>query len=300
MQQERLRVLGQMASGITHDINNAIAPITLYADSLLANETGLSARARNALETIQQAVGDVAATVARLREFYRHRETQTELLPVDINKVTSQVIELTRTRWQTMPEERGTVIELRTELAADLPPVRGIDSEIREALTNLVFNAVDAMPSGGTLTLRTRMGTEQRVWVEVSDTGIGMDEDTRRRCLEPFFTTKGERGTGLGLGMVYGVMQRHAGEIDIQSAPGVGTSVRLAFGIADARAPATEAAAYVATGLTLLVIDDDPILLKTLREILERDGHTVLTADGGQAALSCSGRSGRQPPASTS
>lgn len=285
MQHERLRVLGQMASGIAHDINNAISPITLYADSLLDKESGLTDRARSALQTIQRAVGDVAATVARLREFYRQREVQTELRTVDLNALVPQVIELTRARWQTMPQQRGTVIDLRTELAPDLPPVQGIESEIREALINLIFNAVDAMPSGGVLTLRTRAGTGRQIGVEIADTGIGMDEDTRRRCLEPFFTTKGERGTGLGLGMVYGVMQRHGGEIEIESAPGAGTTMRLAFAIATARPPSAESSLPVATGLTVLLIDDDPILIKSLREILELDGHTVMTANGGQAGI---------------
>ena len=118
------------------------------------------------------------------------------------------------------------VIDRATDLAADLPPIPGVESEIREALTNLVFNAVDAMPEGGTLTLRTSAPAPHRVRtpatsrLEVTDTGVGMDDETRRRCMEPFFTTKGERGTGLGLAMVYGVVQRHGAEIDIRSAPG--------------------------------------------------------------------------------
>ena len=123
------------------------------------------------------------------------------------------------------------------ELAPDLPAIMGADNEIRDALTNLVFNAVDAMPAGGTLTLRTRAEARDgtmptRVIVEVSDTGIGMDEETRRRCLEPFFTTKGERGTGLGLAMVYGMIQRHSADLEIDSAPGRGTTMRLVFAAA--------------------------------------------------------------------
>ena len=134
-----------------------------------------------------------------------------------------------------MPQQRGIVIQLRTELADDLPLVMGIEGEIREALTNLIFNAVDAMPEGGTLTLRTKIGKasqpSRQVQLEVSDTGAGMDEEARRRCLEPFFTTKGERGTGLGLAMVYGMVQRHSAEIDIESALGQGTTTRLSFSI---------------------------------------------------------------------
>ena len=286
MQQERLRVLGQMASGIAHDINNAISPITLYADSMLETEPRLSERGRGYLHTIQQAASDVADTVARMREFYRQREGQSELSAVDINAIVPQIVELTRARWEAMPQQRGIVIERRVELATDLPLIMGAQSEIREALTNLVFNAVDAMPQGGILTLRTRDNAPDRVCVEISDTGVGMDEETRRRCLEPFFTTKGERGTGLGLAMVYGVMQRHGGDLEIDSRPGVGTTMRLTFAAASTDSlAATETHAALPFGLTILLVDDDPILLRSLRETLELDGHTTLTASGGQQGI---------------
>ena len=286
MQQERLRVLGQMASGIAHDINNAISPITLYADSMLETEPGLSERGRGYLHTIQQAASDVADTVARMREFYRQREGQSELSPLDINSIIPQIVELTRARWEAMPQQRGIVIQQRVELGAALPLVSGAKSEIREALTNLVFNAVDAMPQGGTLTLRTLSTGAERVSVEISDTGVGMDEETRRRCLEPFFTTKGERGTGLGLAMVYGVMQRHGGDLEIESRPGAGTTVRLSFATATTDSLAvTETHAALPFGLTLLLVDDDPILLRSLRETLELDGHSTITANGGQQGI---------------
>ena len=116
------------------------------------------------------------------------------------------------------------MVELQTDLAEALPDIMGAEHEIRDALTNLIFNAVDAMPDGGTLTVRTRKATDARrrgrgCCIEVSDTGVGMDEDTRRRCLEPFYTTKGERGTGLGLAMVYGMIQRHSAELEIEARP---------------------------------------------------------------------------------
>ncbi len=286
MQQERLRALGQMASGIAHDINNAISPISLYTESLLECEPSLSARTRQYLTTIQQAIADVAATVARMREFYRRREPQLTLAPVDLNRAIQQITELTRARWYDMPQRRGVAIELRTDLAMNLPAVMGVESEIRDALTNLIFNAVDAMSDGGTLTLRTRYGAG-RIQIEVADTGLGMDENTRRRCLEPFFTTKGERGTGMGLAMVYGMARRHSAEIEIESAPGQGTTVRLSFTapaevtVAAAKAPA----APIPTGLRILIVDDDPVLLQSLRDTLGSDGHTIVTANGGQQGI---------------
>ncbi len=297
MQQERLRALGQMASGIAHDINNAISPVSLYTESLLAHEKGLSERGRGYLETISRAIDDVAHTVTRMREFYRQREPQLVLLPVRLNRLVHQVAELTRPRWSDMPLQQGRVIELRTDLAHDLPEVMGIESELREALTNLIFNAVDAMPEGGVLTLRTRMmiwgeragATPTHAVVEVSDTGIGMDEDTRRRCLEPFFTTKGERGTGLGLAMVYGVMERHSGEIEIDSEPGRGATLRLVFlvprtTLGDYSTRSTVSAADLPE-LNLLIIDDDPMLCRSLRDALNSEGHRITTADSGQNGI---------------
>jgi signal transduction histidine kinase/ActR/RegA family two-component response regulator len=291
MQQERLRVLGQMASGIAHDINNAISPVALYTEMLLEQETGLSKRTREYLETTQRAIGDVAHTVARMREFYRQHEPELVLSHVEMNVLVQQVMDLTRARWSDMPQKRGIVIDLRVELGQDLPPTAGIESEIREALINLVFNAVDAMPEGGTLTIRTKAGESQektrQVDVEVADTGLGMDEETRRRCLEPFFTTKGERGTGLGLAMVYGVMRRHKADIEMESAIGQGTTVRLRFPVAVQNATEAQSAApeAVLPRLRILSVDDDPLLIKSLRDALEADGHAVVTANGGQAGI---------------
>ena len=292
MQQERLRALGQMASGIAHDINNAISPVALYTESLLESEPGLSARARDQLQTIARAIDDVAATVARMREFYRPRETQLALVPLSLNALVQHVVDLTRARWSDMPQQRGVAIQVHLALADDLPQVLGIESEIREALINLVFNAVDAMPEGGDLTLSTRVAADAspaRVQVEVTDTGVGMDEDTRRRCLEPFFTTKGERGTGLGLAMVYGTARRHGADIEIRSELGRGTTVVLRFAVSSPTAMAAQAspavAAAVSEPLRILVVDDDPIVLEILQRMFEADGHSVLAVNGGQAGI---------------
>jgi signal transduction histidine kinase/ActR/RegA family two-component response regulator len=292
LQQERLRALGQMASGIAHDINNAISPIALYTDSLLEREAGLSDRARSQLTTIQRAIEDVAETVARMREFYRPREPELHLSRVALNRLIGQAIELTRARWSDVPLQQGIVIRLETELAPDLPDIMGSEGEIRDALTNLVFNAVDAMPEGGTLTLRTLSSRrhardETGVYIEVSDTGVGMSEETRRRCLEPFYTTKGERGTGLGLAMVYGMIQRHSAELEIESAVGKGTTVRVLFGVASTTADVEHTAKRLqpVQRLRILLVDDDPLLVNSLRDILEGDGHLITVADGGQNGI---------------
>ena len=294
LQQERLRALGQMASGIAHDINNAISPIAIYTESLLERETGLSDRARNQLGTIQRAIDDVAETVARMREFYRPREPALHLSRVALNRLIGQVIELTRARWSDVPLQQGIVIHLKTDLAPDLPDIMGSEAEIRDALTNLVFNATDAMPEGGALTLRTRCVSSQRhvsgetdVYLEVSDTGVGMSEETRRRCLEPFYTTKGERGTGLGLAMVYGMIQRHSAELEIDSTVGTGTTVRVLFGVANASVDIELAPKRLQSVrcLRILIVDDDPLLANSLRDILEGDSHLVTVAGGGQNGI---------------
>jgi CheY-like chemotaxis protein/anti-sigma regulatory factor (Ser/Thr protein kinase) len=204
-----------------------------------------------------------------------------------------------------MPQQRGAVIDVRMELAQELGFVAGIESEIREALTNLIFNAVDAMPDGGQLTLRTSAGqgaptasAAAHVQVEVIDTGAGMNEETRRRCLEPFFTTKGERGTGLGLAMVYGVARRHKAEIEIESVPRRGTTIRLKFAVAVAsEGPLPASAEVEPSSLRLLVVDDDPLVIKSLHDVLESQGHTVVTASGGQEAIDLfqATAGGRQP-----
>ncbi|MYN03088.1 response regulator [Pseudoduganella sp. DS3] len=287
--EERLRALGQMASGIAHDINNAISPVALYTEALLETETGLSAAGRNNLQVIARAIDDVAATVARMRELYRRREPQVELGVVSLNVLAQQVADLTRARWSDMPQQRGVFINMKLELAPGLPAVMGADSEIREALTNLVFNAVDAMPEGGTLTLRTRSSGEH-VLVEVADSGIGMDEATRRHCLDPFFTTKGERGSGLGLATVNSMAERHSAVVQVESALGVGTTVSLAFPLLQAHPvmPPLETPAGsvpIAESMRLLVIDDDPAVLASMRAILQRDGHDVVAVDGGAAGI---------------
>jgi len=189
-----------------------------------------------------------------------------------------------------MPLQNGVVIEMRTDLAPGLPAILGIESEIREALTNLIFNAVDAMPAGGVLTLRTRRidaAGDGTVAIEVADTGVGMDEDTRRRCMEPFFTTKGERGTGLGLAMVYGTVQRHNAEIEIDSAPARGTTFRLLFPVPSATPgnPSVFVPTPLPARMRLLIVDDDPLIIKSLRDTLETDGHEIVAAGGGQAGI---------------
>ena len=295
LQQERLRALGQMASGVAHDINNSISPVALYTESLL-DHANLDDNVRNALLIIQRAVSDVAKTVARMREFSRPREAQLQLSRINLNDLVLQVIDLTRVRWRDQPQATGHVITLYADLSADLPAILGADSEIRDALINLVFNAIDAMPQGGALTIRTaylhdspggKYREREAVWLEVIDNGAGMDENVRRHCLEPFYSTKGERGTGLGLAMVYGMVRRHNADLEIDSAPGKGTKVRIRFATLGMRMKSAAAPGEpVSAGpMRILVVDDDPLIIHAMETALMSEGHSVVAANGGQEAI---------------
>jgi signal transduction histidine kinase len=283
VQQERMRALGHMASGIAHDFNNALGPVVGYAELLLDQPAVASApTATRYLRHILTSANDAAAVVGRLREFYRQRDDEDVLVPIDLGSILQQVADLTRPRWYNEALASGIRIAVVTDLEA-VPPVMGHEAQLREAFMNLVLNAVDAMPAGGTIVLRTRVDGA-RVLVDVSDSGIGMSDDVRRKCLEPFFTTKGNRGSGLGLGMVYGIVHRHDGTLAIASAPGRGTTVTLAFPAAEDGVASRAAAAPQAltAPMRVLVVDDKPAARDLLQELLEADGHVVATVSTGR------------------
>jgi signal transduction histidine kinase/ActR/RegA family two-component response regulator len=298
--QERLNALGQMASGIAHDFNNALVPIAGYTDILLDHPEQLqdAQKALRYLRLIQTGVRDAASVVSRLREFYRRRKDSEKFQPVELNQMVEQVIDLTRPKWRGEALARGCTIEMRAELEP-IPSVLGSVSELREMLTNLIFNSLDAMPKGGTITVKTLRarpapetggdrsgGQPEQVLLEVSDTGVGMTEETSRRCLEPFFSTKGERGSGLGLAMVYGTVKRHRGTLDLNSAVGAGTRVSLWFPAASAaEADAPRRSALPARSLDVLVVDDEPMARDVMSQYLTRDGHRVHTASNGHEGL---------------
>jgi signal transduction histidine kinase/ActR/RegA family two-component response regulator len=299
VQQERLRALGQMASGVAHDVNNALSPIVAYSELLLSTLPDLPEASRHYLQTINQAGGDIAQIVTRMREFYRRRSDTEPLLPLNINQIIEEVIELTRPRWRDLSQRQGISIQIQHELEPQPPLLLSDPSELREALINLVFNAVDAMPQGGTITFVTRSisgpvseesgASERQLQVEVKDNGLGMDEKTRQRCLEPFFSTKAQRGgTGLGLAMVYGMMQRHDGTIEIDSAPGRGTCFRLTFPIREKSSQTARGAlpqVKPKRSLHILCIDDDAQVRQLLDDCLTHFNHRVMVASGGEHGM---------------
>lgn len=288
IQQERLRALGEMASGIAHDFNNALQHVIGFCDLLLEvrpADLDNPTIVRNYLDWMRTAANDAAETVRRLRAFYRVQDDGDAAASIDLNAVASKTVSLTQPRWRDQALARGAEIIVRAELG-EIPPIRGKEAELREALTNLIFNAVDALPNGGTVVLRTRQ-EGGCVALEVADSGVGMTEDVRRRCLEPFFSTKGQDGTGLGLAMVYGTIQRHGGDIEIQSAVGEGTTVRMRLPV-QRQSVTASAGAGVSAGsvdLDILLVDDEPGLREIVAELLRGDGHRVRTVASGAEAL---------------
>jgi len=310
VQQERLRALGQMASGVAHDINNALSPITAYSELLLSTLPDLADAPRERLKKIRQAAEDVAQIVARMREFYR-RDLDSDLLEkVNVNKAVEEVVELTRPRWRDLAQRQGISIRVNIEPEPNPPVLVCNASDLREALTNVIFNSVEALPQGGVITLITRSvtrpdlqkgGEQQEIQIEIRDNGIGMDERVRQHCLEPFFSTKLQTGgTGLGLAMVYGMVRRHDGSIEIESTPNQGTSVRLIFPIREramSSARLQPAHPQPCRSLRILCIDDEPELRQLMRDLLEVHHHKVTVAPGGREGVEIfqSSLRGRQP-----
>ena len=287
IQQERLSAIGQMASGIAHDFNNTLTPILGFAELLLQSDKLLDNKVetRRCLEMLRTSAKDAASVVSRLREFYRPAETDEEFPVVDLAKIVQQAVSLTEPKWRNQTQAKGLTIEVTVNAKAT-PYVAGEESALREVLTNLIFNAVDAMPQGGRLLLETSIDGDDAI-VRVRDTGTGMTESVRQRCLEPFFSTKGERGTGLGLSMVYGIVERHRGKLEIESAAGQGTT----FIIRLPQAEMSDAPAAVTPGtrskssLNVLLVDDEPRVLEVVSAYLRFDGHSVSTAASGREAL---------------
>ena len=241
-------------------------------------------------EVIERSALDGAQTVRRLQEFTRIRRDE-PFVAVDVNRIVGEALEITQSRWRDEAMSRGVAVEVRTSLG-DVPPISGDPVELREALTNLVLNAVDAMPDGGVLTLRTKL-IDDLVELTIVDTGVGMSEDVRERIFDPFFTTKGAQGTGLGLSITYGILMRHHAQVAVESAPGQGTTFRLSFacGTADEPVETVSAPAPATPGrLRCLVVDDEEAVGAVLGDVLESSGHNVVVLTSPVEAVDRVGR----------
>jgi PAS domain S-box-containing protein len=281
-QADKLRALGQLASGVAHDFNNALAAV-LGRAQLMRRQIKDEAIERN-LEIIQTAAEDAAATVRRIQTFARQSQG-TEFEMLDASRLLSDAVEITRTRWENEARMRG----LHYEVELDARPesfVKGNASELREVFVNLIVNAVDAMPFGGCLSIACeRFDAYWRL--SFTDTGTGMTEDVREKIFEPFYTTKGAHGTGLGLSVSYGIIERHGGSISVESEVGRGTTFLIDLAAAlSAKAPDTNLQEQSdAPALSILVIDDEIAVRETLSEMLMVMEHSVTSAGSGQEAL---------------
>src|SRR5881296_1948603 len=283
-QSERLTALGQLAGGIAHDFNNLLQAILGYAQ-LMKQNPGDAEFMNRSLNVVESAALDGSETVRRIQTFARLRPEE-QFVAVDVNQIVQDAVAITRPRWEEKIAHDSRPLALRLELGT-VEPIHGRPAALTETMTNLILNALDAMPDGGTLMIATRQERGGPVTITVGDTGVGMSEAVRQRVFEPFFSTKGEAGSGLGLSMAYSIVRRHGGDIHVDSQPGRGATFTLTFPAAREQAkpgrPARPATAW--RRARVLVVDDEPKVLATLAELLQSTGHTVIPAPSGAAAL---------------
>ena len=283
-QSEKLTALGQLAGGIAHDFNNLLQAILGYTQLMKQSPSNVEF-VRRSLDVVEAAANDGSETVRRIQQFARLRPDE-QFVSVDINRVVRDAVAITRPRWEERHARGHHPMHLELELG-DAPAISGRPAALTEVMTNLVLNAMDAMVEGGTLTIATGPGRDGTAVITVRDTGVGMPEAVQRRIFEPFFSTKGEGGSGLGLSMAYSIVKRHGGEIEVESQPGEGTTFTLVF----SGEPPTEepVSAPSVPGMQrtarVLLVDDEPKVRETLAELLTSTGHKVTPVGGGRAAL---------------
>jgi signal transduction histidine kinase/ActR/RegA family two-component response regulator len=287
VQTEKLRAMGEMASGVAHDFNNVLAVVLGNIQLLLYQLDRLSPEEiREGLKVIERSSKDGAETIRRIQEFTGVRRDK-EFISVSLNDIITEVVNITQPRWKDQPQKKGVQVELTTQLG-DIPWIMGNPSELREVLTNIIFNAVDAMPKGGTLTVATQPQTEDWVEVRIADTGIGMTEEVRKRVFDPFFTTKGVTNSGLGMSVSYGIIKRHGGEILIESEPGRGTIfiLHLPTGYGEEEVVRKEVTPVKEPRQArILVIDDEDSVRDILSRVLKTKGHQVVVASNGEEGI---------------
>jgi CheY-like chemotaxis protein len=277
-----------MAIGIAHDLNQSLMLVASYSDlasQALVQDPQNLAEIQDLLTTTTQAAIDGGETVKRLLRFTRAvPEQHTEW--VDLSTTVREAARLTAPRWRDEAQVKGRPINLHVEAEGN-PIIQGSQARLRELMTNLIFNAVEALPSGGTIHLRVVAQAGQGI-IEVTDSGLGMSAEVQARVFEPFFTTKGESGTGLGLAMVFGIVEQHGGHINVRSAPGDGTTFRITFplmGPSQAEPSIVPTQLERSRPLRVLTVDDEPMMTKAVVRMLRPSGHMVVVAASGEEAI---------------
>lgn len=300
LRSEHLRALGELAGGVAHDFNNLLAGILGHAQLLLLEP--MDATTREGLRIIERAALDGAAIVRRLQDFAQTHHSSPDDI-VDINNVIEESLAMTRPRWRDAAQNCGISVEVFCELSAQ-SPVIGDAPVLRELVTNLILNALDAMPHGGELHIRTfaqkgcsysgsdpagEQVTSPMVVIEVRDTGIGMLANIQKRIFDPFFTTKGARGTGMGLAVAHGIIQRHHGSITVRSAPGMGSTFTVALPMQTATMPESEPKearpSIDLSALRVLIVEDELMVQRVLTKLFERWGCRITAVASGAEAL---------------
>ena len=287
IQAEKLRAMGEMASGVAHDFNNVLAVVLGNIQLLLYQLDHLSPEEiREGLKIIEQSSKDGAETVRRIQEFTGVRRDK-EFVSLSLNEIITEVVNITQPRWKDQTQKKGIQVGLAAQLG-EIPLIMGNPSELREVLTNIIFNAVDAMPEGGKLTIATQPQAEGWVEVRIADTGIGMTEEVKKRIFDPFFTTKGVTNSGLGMSVSYGIIKRHGGEILIESELGKGTTfiIHLPTGYGEEETAVKEVTPIKESRQArILVIDDEDSVRDILSRMLKTKGHQVVVASNGEEGI---------------
>ena len=287
VQAEKLRAMGELASGVAHDFNNVLAVVLGNTQLLLHQLEHLGVEEmREGLKVIERSSKDGAETIRRIQEFTGVRRDR-EFVSLSLNEIVTEVANITQPRWRDQTQKKGIQIEMTTRLG-EIPLIMGNPSEVREVLTNIIFNAVDAMPKGGKLTIATQPQAEGWVEVRIVDTGIGMTEEVKNRVFDPFFTTKGVTNSGLGMSVSYGIIKRHGGEILIESEPQKGATfiIHLPTGYEEEESRAKEVAAFKEPRRArILVIDDEDSVRDILSRMLKTKGHKVVVAPNGEEGI---------------
>jgi PAS domain S-box-containing protein len=281
---DKLRALGELAAGVAHNLNNSLTVIQGRAQLLLMRSKAEEGN-KKSLEVITQAVSDCSQTLRRLLDFSR-RDATRNLVPVDLSELITSSFEIARPKWQAESGTRTGTIEVRTELPRPVM-VMGDSAELREVVINLIFNAVDAMANGGTIEAGTRAdGKTGCFWI--ADSGPGMAPAVIARIFEPFYTTKGERGTGLGLSASHGIIENHGGDINVTSEPGKGTRFEIILPLHEEAAPVVAAPGVLSVEGRLarvLVVEDEENVRNLLLDAFRAEGHEVVDAATGSEAI---------------
>jgi PAS domain S-box-containing protein len=279
---EKLRALAEMASGVAHDFNNALAAILGNTQLLLY--TAQDEESKETLRTIEKVARDSGQTVRRLQNFTKKRVPQ-ELSSVDVNSIIKDSIEITKPKWKDEAQRRGVPIEIVSTFEV-IPPVSGNDSELRGVFTNMILNALEAMPEGGKIEICT-FKKKENVIIQISDTGIGIAEETKKKIFEPFFTTKPFTNTGLGLSMSYGIIKRFGGEIEVASELGYGATFTIMLPVGEVEEDEAVLPQTIKQGrqARILVIDDEEVVRSVLSRTLANVNHQVTLATNGEKGV---------------